>query len=65
MNSRDFLTSEEDGQLKAKQSSHYWTVEKGGTFITGRFESVSVMEFSSKPINTKLALVKWVLQVFY
>ena len=65
LNTRDFMTSEIDGQFKTKQSSHYWTVEKGSAMITGRFEGKSVMEFASKPIKNKSALVAWVLDVFY
>ncbi|GIU51185.1 hypothetical protein TUM4438_41440 [Shewanella sairae] len=65
MNSRDFQLTEQDGQFKAKQSSHYWTVEKGSALITGRFEGKEVMEFASKPITTKSALVSWVLDVYY
>ncbi|WP_394230560.1 hypothetical protein [Shewanella colwelliana] len=65
MNSFDFQTSEDTGQFKTKHNNNFWEVDKGGTFITGRFEGKNVLEFSTKPINTKSALVGWVLRVFY
>lgn len=65
MNSRDFLTSEENGQFKAKQNGHYWIVDKGSTLITGHCDGREVLEFASKPIKNKSALVDWVLRVFY
>ena len=65
MNSRDFMTTEDNGQFKAKQNSHYWTVDKGSALITGNFDGRDVLEFASKPIKTKSALVDWVLKVFY
>ncbi len=65
LNSRDFTTKEENGQITAVQSTSYWTVDKGGMLITGKVDGQDILEFSSKPIKNKSALVKWALEVFY
>ena len=65
MKTWDFMTTEDNGQFKVKKNNHYWEVEKGSALITGQFNGEAIIEFSSKPIQTKYALVDWVIKVFY
>ncbi|MGL4476179.1 MAG: hypothetical protein ACRCT7_17260 [Shewanella sp.] len=65
MNSRDFVAIEDNGSFKATKNNNYWIVEKGAMLVTGTFEGRELLEFTSRPIQTKSALVDWILRVYF